>query len=68
MYLVNLGGNSKNLIVFIFHIKVLTMRIKLMLAALLFLLPSNISGSKEDKISNIETENRPNIDASNGLK
>ena len=42
--------------------------IKLMLAALLFLLTSNISGSKEDKISNIETENLPNIDASNGLK
>ena len=43
------------------------MRIKLMLAALLFLLPSNICGSKEDKISNIETENLPNIDVSNGL-
>ena len=38
-----------------------------MLAALLFLLPSNICGSKEDKISNIETGNLPNIDVSNGL-
>ena len=38
-----------------------------MLAALLFLLPSNICGSKEDKISNIETENLSNIDVSDGL-
>ena len=38
-----------------------------MLAALLFLLPSTISGSQEDKISNIETENLSNIDVSDGL-
>ena len=35
-----------------------------MLAALLFLLPSNICGSKEIKNSKIETENLPNIDVS----
>ena len=33
------------------------MRIKLMLAALLFLLPSNICGSKEIKNSKVKTEN-----------
>ena len=38
-----------------------------MLAALLFLLPSNICGSKEIKNSKIETENLPNIDVSDGL-
>ena len=43
------------------------MRIKLILAALLFLMPSNICGFKEDKISNIETENLPNIEVSDGL-
>ena len=42
------------------------MRIKLMLATLLFLLPSNICGSKEIKNTNIETENMPNIYVSNG--
>ena len=41
------------------------MRIKLMLAALLFLLPSIICGSKENKNYKIETEN---IDISNGLE
>ena len=38
-----------------------------MLAAVLFLLPSNICGSKEIKNSSIETENQPNIDVSVGL-
>ena len=38
-----------------------------MLATLLFLLPSNICGSKEDKNSNIETEHLPDIDVSDGL-
>ena len=43
------------------------MRIKLVLAALLFLLPSNICGSKEDQKSNVESENLPQIDGSDGL-
>ena len=43
------------------------MRIKILLATLLFLLLSNICGSKEIKNSKIETENLPNIDVSNGL-
>ena len=38
-----------------------------MLAALLFLLPSYICGSKEIKNFNIETEKLPNIDVFNGL-
>ena len=38
------------------------MRIKILLATLLFLLPSNICGSKEIKNSKIETENLPSID------
>ena len=38
-----------------------------MLAAILFLLLSNICGSEEDKYYKIETENLPNIDVSNGL-
>ena len=38
-----------------------------MLAALLFLLPSNICGSKKDKHSKIETENLPIIDVSDEL-
>ena len=50
----------------IFHIKVFMMRIKLMLAALLFLRPSNICCSKENKDSNVETENLPHIDLSIG--
>ena len=40
------------------------MRIKILLATLLFLLPSNICGSKEIKNSKIETENLPHIDVS----
>ena len=43
------------------------MRIKLVLAALLFLLPSNICGSKEDQKSNVESKNLANIDVSDGL-
>ena len=43
------------------------MRVKLTLAALLFLLPDNICGSKENKNSNIETENLPDIDISDEL-
>ena len=43
------------------------MWIKLMLAAFLFLLTSNICGSKENKNSNIESENLPNIDVFNRL-
>ena len=40
------------------------MRIKLILAALLFLLPSIVCGSKEDKKSNIKTEILPDTDVS----
>ena len=43
------------------------MRIKLVLAALLFLLPSNICGSKEDQNSDVESKNLANIDVSDGL-
>ena len=43
------------------------MRIKLMLAALLFLLPSIICGSKESKSSEIGIENLPDIDVSDEL-
>ena len=43
------------------------MRIIPMLAVLLLLLPSNICDSKEDKNYNIETENLPHIDVSDGL-
>ena len=43
------------------------MRIKLMLAPLLFLLSFTISGTKEEKVSKIETDNLPNIDVSDGL-
>ena len=42
------------------------MRIKLVLAALLLLLPYNIFGSEEDN-SNAEIENLPNMDVSDGL-
>ena len=38
-----------------------------MLAVLLFLLPSNICGSKEDNNFKIETENLPHIDVSDRL-
>ena len=38
-----------------------------MLAALLFLLPYNICGSKENENYRMETENLPNIDVSDGL-
>ena len=40
------------------------MRIKLMFVALLFLLPSDICGFKENKNSKIETENLAHIDVS----
>ena len=43
------------------------MRIKLVLAALLFLLPFNICGSKEDQNSDVESKNLANIDVSDGL-
>ena len=56
-----------NYLFFLFHIKVFMMRIKLVLAALLFLLPSNICGSKEDQNSNVESKNLANIDVSDGL-
>ena len=38
-----------------------------MIATLLFMLPSNICGFQEDKNSNIETENLPDIDVSDEL-
>ena len=44
------------------------MKIKLTLAALLFLLPFNIYGSKGNKKSKIENENLPDIDVFDGLE
>ena len=43
------------------------MRVKLVLAALLFLLPYNICGSKEDQKSKVQCENLANIHVSDGL-
>ena len=45
-----------------FHKKFLKMRIKLVLTFFLFLLPSNIYGSKEEQKSNIDSEDLPNND------